>query len=122
MTGIGMTAPKWISRWFRGAAIYGLIVLLPQYLQTPPAGAEAVAYGFIGTASAFQLIFWIIGGDPPRYRALMPVCVVEKLVFGVPVAILYVQGRAPAFLLPFGLIDLALGVGFLLAWRATPRS
>ena len=94
-------APKWVSLWYRGAAIYGLAVLLPQYLQSP---------------------FWIIGGDPLRYRALMPVTVLEKLVFGVPVAILYAQGRAPAFLLPFGVIDLILGLGFFLAWRATPRS
>ena len=79
-------------------------------------------YGFIGTASVFQLVFWIIGGDPSRYRALMPVTVLEKLVFGVPVALLYAQGRAPAFLLPFGVIDLMLGLGFFLAWRATPRS
>ncbi|MBV8238509.1 MAG: hypothetical protein JO221_07040 [Sphingomonas sp.] len=115
-------APKWVSRWYRGAAIYGLAVLLPQYLQSPPPGAEAVAYGFIGTASVFQLVFWIIGGDPLRYRALMPVTVLEKLVFGVPVALLYAQGRASAFLLPFGVIDLMLGIGFFLAWRATPRS
>ncbi|WEK41898.1 MAG: hypothetical protein P0Y64_10810 [Candidatus Sphingomonas colombiensis] len=115
-------APTWVSRWFRGAAIYGLAVLLPQYLQTPPPGAEAVAYGFVGTAIAFQFAFWIIGGDPMRYRALMPVAVLEKLVFAVPVAILYAQGRAPTLLLPFGLIDLLLGIGFLLAFRATPRS
>ena len=114
--------PKWVSIWFRAAAIYGLAVLLPQYLLPQPAGAEAIAYGFIGTAGVFQLAFWIIGGDPVRYRALMPVCVLEKLAFGVPVAILCAQGRAPAVLLPFGLIDLALGLGFLLAWRATPRS
>jgi len=115
-------APKWVSLWYRGAAIYGLAVLLPQYLQSPPPGVEAVAYGFIGTASVFQLAFWIIGGDPLRYRALMPVTVLEKLVFGVPVAILYAQGRVPTFLLPFGMIDLLLGLGFFLAWRATPRT
>lgn len=114
--------PKWVSLWFRGAAIYGLIVLLPQYLRAPQPGAEAIAYGFVGTASVFQLAFWIIGGNPARYRALMPVGVLEKLVFGVPVAILYTQGRAPAALLPFALIDLLLGLGFFIAWRATQRT
>lgn len=114
--------PRWVSRWFRGAAIYGLAVLLPQYLQTPPPGAQAISYGFIGTAAVFQLAFWIIGGDPVRYRALMPVGVLEKLAFAVPVAILYAQGRAPPLLLPFAAIDLLLGIGFFLAWRATPRS
>lgn len=117
-----MDAPIWVSRWFRGAAVYGLLVLLPLYFVPPLPGAEPVAYGFIGTAVAFQLAFWVIGGDPVRHRALMPVSVVEKLVFAVPVAILCALGKAPAFLLAFGAIDLLLGVGFALAWRATPRA
>ena len=117
-----MDTPRWVSWWYRGAAIYGLILLLPQYLAAPPAGAAVPHYGFIGTACAFQLAFWVIGGDPTRYRALMPVSVVEKLAFGVPVAILYARGAVPALVLGFGLIDLLLGAGFLLAWRVTaPR-
>ena len=116
-----MDAPRWVSLWYRGAAIYGLLALLPQYLVAPPAGAAVPHYGFIGTAAAFQLAFWVIGGDPVRYRALMPVSVVEKLAFGVPVAILFVRGEVPAAVFAFGLIDLVLGAGFLLAWKATPR-
>ncbi len=117
-----MTAPKWVSYWYRGAAIYGLLVLLPQYFMSPPVRAEVPFFGFIGTAVAFQLAFWVMGGDPARYRPLMPVSVVEKLAFAVPVAVLFAQGRAPAPILGFGMIDLALGLGFLLAWRATPKA
>ena len=116
-----MNAPNWVGRWFRGAAIYGLAVLLPTYFAPVASGAEVVAYGFTGTAAAFQLVFWVIGGDPVRYRALMPVSVVEKLAFGVPVALLFAAGKVPAIVLLFGAIDLTLGVGFYLAWRATPR-
>lgn len=116
-----MTEPGWIAWWYRAAAVYGLIVLLPLYLVPPIAGAEATTYGFIGTAAAFQLAFWVIGGDPVRYRALMPVSVVEKLVFAAPVAALFAAGRVPALVLLFGMIDLLLGIGFYLAWRATPR-
>jgi hypothetical protein len=116
-----MVAPRWVSLWYRGAAIYGIVALLPQYLLPAPAGGEINFYGFIGTAAAFQLAFWVIGGDPMRYRPLMPVSVVEKLAFGVPVAILFAQGRVPAGVMLFGAIDLLLGLGFLLAWRATPR-
>ena len=113
--------PRWVSWWFRGAAVYGLVVLIPQYFLPPPAGAEVFFYGFIGTAAAFQFVFWVIGGDPARYRALMPVGVVEKLAYGVPVLILFANGRADALYVGAAIIDLILGVGFFVAWRATPR-
>ena len=115
-----MNAPRWVRLWFRVAAIYGLVALLPQFLLPQPAGAELVAYGFIGTASAFQLVFWVIGGDPARYRALMLPGVAEKLAFGVPAVLLFAAGKAPALVLLFAGVDLLLGLGFLLAWRATP--
>lgn len=114
-------APRWVSWWFRGAAVYGLLVLVPQYFLPPPAGGEVFFYGFIGTASAFQLVFLVIGGDPARYRALMLVGVVEKLAYGVPVLILFAQGHAEALYVGAAVIDLLLGLGFLLAWRVTPR-
>lgn len=116
-----MTAPVWVRWWYRGAATYGLLALLPQYLRAPGSGAEVVTYGFIGTAAAFQLVFLVIARDPVRYRALMPVAVVEKLAFAVPVATLFGLGKVPAAVLAFGAIDLGLGAGFALAWRATPR-
>ncbi|ONF96412.1 hypothetical protein [Sphingomonas jeddahensis] len=119
MTGVDLASPSWVGWWFRGAAIYGLIALLPQYLFPQPAGAELASYAFIGTASAFQLVFWAIGGDPMRYRALMLAGVAEKLAFGVPAVVLFARGFAPAPVLVFGGIDLALGLGFMLAWRAT---
>ena len=112
--------PRWISWWFRGAAIYGLVALLPQYLLPQPPGAELVAYGFIGTAAAFQLVFWVIGGDPLRYRTLMLPSVAEKLAFGVPALLLFASGEVPAPVLLFGAIDLLLGLGFFLAWRVIP--
>lgn len=64
-------------------------------------------------------MFWIIGGDPPRYRALMPVAVAEKLVFGLPALALFAQGYplAPPVALFCGHRP-AAGPG-LLAWRRT---
>ena len=112
-------APRWVPWWFRGAAVYGLFALLPQYLLPQPTNAELVAYGFIGTAAAFQLVFWVIGGDPVRYRSLMLPGVAEKLAFGVPALLLFAGGKAPPAVLLFAGIDLALGFGFFLAWRAT---
>ena len=51
----------------------------------------------------------------------MLVGVVEKLAYGVPVLILFAQGRADALYVGAAVIDLILGLGFFLAWRVTPR-
>ena len=102
--------------------MYGAIALLLAALAPPPAIGQADHYGFLFTALAFQGVFWMIGGDPVRYRAVMPWCVAEKLAFGVPCAVLFALGRADATTLGFGLIDLALGLGFAIAWRVTPAA
>ncbi len=111
-------ASKFAARMFRWAAIYGVIVLLPLYLTPlPPAGAE-VFLGFVGLALVFQGVFWTIGGDPAKYRALMPYAVAEKFMFGVPCQMLWASGypvNAPVAL--FAWIDLLLGLGFFIAWR-----
>lgn len=111
------------SRMFRWAAIYGVIVLLPMYLAPlPPVMAETL-YGFIGCALVFQGVFWIIGGDPARFRALMPLTVAEKLVFAIPALVLFAIGYPMHPALPvFAFIDLLLGAGFLMAWRMTPAA
>jgi hypothetical protein len=108
-------------RMFRWAAIYGVIVLAPMYLAPlPPAFGETLL-GFIGLALVFQGVFWMIGSDPQKYRALMPLAVAEKLVFAVPALALFAQSYPMASPIPvFAAIDLALGLGFWLAWRKTP--
>ena len=109
------------SRMFRWAAIYGLIVLTPMYLAPLPLQLGETLLGFIGLALVFQGVFWVIGSDPVRYRALMPLAVAEKLAFGVPALALFAQGYpvAPPVAV-FAGIDLLLGLGFFLAWRKTP--
>ena len=87
-------------RVFQVAAIYGLLVLVPQYFLEGKTGRDfppAIThpeyfYGFIGVAVAWQLAFLVIARDPVRYRPLMPVAVVEKLAFGVPAILLYATG------------------------------
>lgn len=111
------------SRLFRWAAIYGAIVLLPLYFTPlPPVGAE-VFLGFVGLALVFQAVFWIIGSDPAKYRALMLLAVAEKLVFGLPVLALFAQGYpvSPPTAV-FAGIDVLLGLGFYWAWKRTPAT
>ena len=118
---------RFARRVFTVAGIYGLIVMVPQYFlaakigrDTPPAIThQEYFYGFIGLAVAWQFVFLLIGRDPERYRPLMIPAVLEKLAFGVPAIVLFLQGRLPGTVLFFGLLDLTLGALFLASWRAT---
>jgi hypothetical protein len=119
-----MTLARWIF-WLAG--LYGLAVLLPQYFlleqiarDTPPAVTHVeYFYGFVGVAVAWQIAFLVIGHNPLRFRPLMLVAVLEKLSFVIPVALLYARGDLPGKVFGFGMIDLLLGVFFLVAWWAT---
>ena len=112
-----MDAERFARRMFRGAAIYGVIVLAPLYLLPPPPVAPENFYGFVGCALVFQWVFWIVGGDPRKYRALMLPAVAEKLVFAVPALTLFAMGRLDPVVAVFAGIDILLGAGFVLAWR-----
>lgn len=114
---------KFPARMFRWAAVYGVIVLLPLYFT--PAWVEhwETFLGFVGLALMFQAVFWIIGGDPVKYRALMLPAIGEKLVFGLPTLALFAQGypiQPPVAV--FAAIDVLLGIGFFLARRVTPAT
>src|SRR5687767_13366142 len=118
------------KRVFLIAAIYGFIVLLPQYFLEEQTGRDfppAIThpeyfYGFIGIAVAWQMVFLIISRDPIRYRPLMLVAVVEKIAFGVPAIALYFSGRLSRQMLGAGILDLILGVLFILSYRRTATS
>jgi hypothetical protein len=123
-----MNRPDTLARRiFMIAGIYGIVVLLPQYLVETGLGPALPAplqrpehfYGFIGVALAWQVVFLIIARDVRRYRLLMLPAILEKLVFGVPVLLLYASGRTGADVLIFGIIDLVLGALFVLAFRST---
>jgi hypothetical protein len=123
-----MNRPDTLARRiFMIAGIYGIVVLLPQYLVETGLGPALPAplqrpehfYGFIGVALAWQVVFLIIARDVRRYRLLMLPAILEKLVFGVPVLLLYASGRTGADVLLFGIIDLVLGALFVLAFRST---
>ncbi|QDV35664.1 hypothetical protein [Tautonia plasticadhaerens] len=117
-------------RTFRIAGIYGLLLLLPMYLLEgrigrdfpPPITHPEHFYGFLGVAAAWQVAFLVIAGDPVRFRPLMPVAVLEKASFGLAAVALWLGGRIPAPVLAPGLIDLALGVLFVVAYLRTPQA
>ena len=114
-------------RVFLIAAIYGVIVLVPQYFMEdkvgrdfpPPITHPEHFYGFIGVALAWQILFFMIARDPVRYRGAMLPAILEKLAFGIAAVVLYAQGRLVAPVLAAGIIDLIFATLFFLAYRAT---
>jgi hypothetical protein len=118
---------RFARRVYTIAGIYGLIVMFPQYFledkigrdYPPPITHPEYFCGFVGIVLVWQIAFLVIARDPARYRALMPVTVLEKLAFAVPVILLHLDGRVAAAVIPFAVIDLVLGTLFLIAWRRT---
>ena len=119
---------KFARMVYRIAAVYGLITLPPLYFmsgriasQAPPAITHLEFYfGFIGLALLWQLVFLLIATNPVLYRALMPVTILEKFIYSVPVLILYLTGRTGAMILLPALADPIFGVLFIAAYIRTP--
>lgn len=114
------------SRWtFRIAGVYGLLLLVPQYLfesqLAPPLAHPEFFYGFLGVAVAWQVAFLIIGLDPPRYRLLMVPSLLEKISFGVAALVLVALERTSALVAPFAAIDLVFALLFAIALWLCPR-
>lgn len=122
-------SPLFARRAYTAAAVYGILALAPQYfleekvgLDFPPAITHPeYFYGFVGLALVWQFAFLLIARDPVRFRPLMPITWLEKLSFGGAAIVLMAMGRIPAAVLAMGLIDLALGALFVVAWLKTPR-
>ena len=118
---------EFAKRLFHIAGIYGLVVLLPQYFMEgrigrdfPPAITHPEHfYGFVGVAVAWQIAFLMIAREPARLRPIMLAGVVEKFGFGIAAVVLFLQKRLAATMLGFGIVDLVLGVLFIVAWRKT---
>jgi hypothetical protein len=112
---------------FRFAGIYGLVVFLPMYLLEdktgrdfpPPITHPEYYYGFIGLGVAWQVLFLVLALDPIRYRLMMIPSMLEKLVFVFPVIVLFWQHRVSSFILGAALVDLSLGVLFLVSYIKT---
>jgi hypothetical protein len=118
------------KRVFFIAAIYGVVVLVPQYFMEarigrdfpPPITHPEHFYGFIGVALAWQVLFFMIARDPARYRGAMIPGILEKVAFGVAALALYAQGRLNVPVLVAGVIDLIFAALFWVAWRQTVTS
>ena len=120
-----MKFQKWL---FRIAGIWGVVLLAPLYFifdligqqDPPPITHPAFYYGFVGVALAWQVAFFIIAGDPVRFRPIMIPSILEKIGYGGAVVILYGQGRMHSQDLAFGVADLLFAILFAIAYARTP--
>ncbi len=122
-----MKFAKWV---FLIAGIYGILAVAPLYFSEnqiardfPPAITHPeYFYGFAGVTLAWQIAFLVIASNPSRFRLMMLPAVVEKLSYGVAVLFLYSQQRVTALIMGSALIDLILGILFVLAFLRTPKA
>lgn len=109
------------------AGVYGLLVLVPQYFLEEKTGRDyppAIThpeyyYGFIGVALAWQVLFLIIARNPQKYRIAMIAAMIEKFSFVIAALVLLMQNRIPMPMFGAAMIDLVLGVLFVVAFLKT---
>jgi hypothetical protein len=124
------TAPRFARLVFAAAGLYGLLTVTPLYWMesgisrdTPPGITHPeYYYGFIGVTVAWQLVFLLVARDPVRYRAIMPLSVIEKLGFGIAALVLSAQHRLDGQVLGFGVVDLVWGALFITSYVRTGSS
>jgi hypothetical protein len=115
---------KFAKLLFWIAGIWGVLILTPLYFMfdsigrqdPPPITHPAFYYGFVGAGLTFQLVFFVIGSDPVRFRPMMIPAVLEKFSYGTALIVLFLHHRLHPADLTFGCVDLLLGVLFLLAF------
>jgi hypothetical protein len=111
------------------ATIYGVLVLLPMYFlkerleqdNPPPITHVEFYYGFVGAALCWQLVYFLLGVDPVRYRPIMIPAILAKLNFGIACLILFIQGRIATSTFALSSVDLLFAVLFsVVYWRTGP--
>ena len=113
-----------LARWiYTVAGVYGVIALAPGFFVEALSGPTIVGpefyYGFVGVTLAFQVVFVVVARDPLRYRGMMIPSILEKASFAIAMPLLYLQHRIAAMTLGFSLVDLLLGVLFVVAYVRT---
>jgi hypothetical protein len=112
---------------FRIAGVWGLLILTPMYFladtiarKYPPSLTHLqYYYGFVATAWAFQLAFFVIASDPARFRPLIIPSIFEKAGFVVSCLVLLLRGGITPGEASGAVADLILGILFICAYFTT---
>jgi hypothetical protein len=109
------------------AGVVGLLAIVPLYFyestlnrtQPPPITHPEFYYGFLGVALPWQVAFLVISRNPQRFRPLMPVSWIEKLLYPCAVGVLYSAGRTRVEMVPAAMLDLVWLALFIVGWLRT---
>ncbi len=113
------------ARWtFIIAGIYGLIVIVPMFfseyqigIDYPPAiNHPEYYYGFGFVTLAWQILFLLLAINPVKYRLMIIAAVLEKIPAGVALVVLFFQQRVSSLMLSGGIIDIILGLLFIVSF------
>ena len=113
------------ARWvFIIAGIYGIIIITPMFFSEAKIGMDfppAVThpeyyYGFGCVTLACQILFLLIAINPVKYRMIIIAAVLEKIPAGIAMIILFLQNRISSLMLSGGIIDIILGILFIVAF------
>lgn len=117
------------KRVFTWGGVFGLVMLTPMFFLESwmaamggPITRPETYYGFLGVAWAWQWVYLLIGRDPVRYRPIMPLGAMGKLIFAGFTMTLAAMDRTPWSVAAISASDLVVAVLFLIAWRRTPVS
>lgn len=116
---------KFAKAVFWIAGIWGVLVITPLYFvfdfigeKSPPAVTHPeFYYGFAIVTLMWQVAFFVIAADPARYRALMIPPAIAKTGYAISIAVLVAQGRVAQNQVLFGIVDFALAILFLIAFK-----
>ena len=119
-----MTFARWV---FTIGGLFGLIMIAPLFFledQMARMGGGPIShpenyYGFVGVTFAWQLVYLVIGRNPAPYRPIMLLGALGKVIFGVAVWTLALQGRTPMTVAYVSSPDLVWAALFVVAWFRT---
>ena len=109
-----------VKRIFQTAGAWGLIVLTLGYTSFLTGADPSLlglarpefVHGFFLVCLPWQLVFFVIASDPPSYRPIIAVAILEKLPFAGIVFHLYGTGQVNETMLFLGLADATFGLLF----------
>lgn len=114
------------------SGIWSLLVLTPLFFlrdrlgeMDPPAITHPdYYYGFLCVGLSWAIVFFLIAGNPQRFRPIMLGTMAEKFGYGFFSLVLFLHGQTSASKFSFASCDLVFGVLFLIAFlklKDTPQ-
>jgi hypothetical protein len=114
---------------FRVAATWGILALtpilfFPNRIGNPvprPLTEPEYFHGFLALSLLFAILFLVIASNPIRYRPMMPIAILQKLVYPLAIFGLLSTHRAPPTKSFYAGTEFLLALLFILALLKTPK-